>query len=62
MTTKALIEKIEKLEKKFKKIKIPKKVLGKVYVDEKILEKAKKALFNFDIENFVKKKELKSWK
>ena len=41
---------------------MPKKVLGKIFVDEKLLEKAKKALFNFDIEKFVTKKNLKSWK
>lgn len=62
MTTKTLIEKVEKLEKELKEIKMPKKILGKVYVDEKLLEKAKKALFKFDIEKYVKKEELKSWK
>lgn len=62
MTTETLIKKIEKLEKELKEIKMPKEILGKVFVDEKILEKAKKAFFNFDIEKFVKKKELKSWK
>jgi len=62
MITKTLIKKVEKLEKKLKEIKMPKKVLGKIFVDEKLLEKAKKALFNFDIEKFVTKKNLKSWK
>ena len=62
MNTKTLTKKIEKLEKELKEIKMPKKVLGKIFVDEKLLEKAKKALFNFDIEKFVKKKDLKSWK
>lgn len=62
MTTKTLIEKIEKLEKEIKEIKMPKKILGKIFVNEKILKKAKKALFDFDIEKFVKKKELKLWK
>jgi hypothetical protein len=62
MTTQALLEKIKKLEKELKEIKTPKKFLGKVFVDEKLLEEAKKALFNFDIEKFIKKKELKSWK
>jgi hypothetical protein len=62
MTTQALLEKIKKLEKELKEIKTPQKFLGKVFVDEKILEEAKKALFNFDIEKFIKKKELKSWK
>jgi hypothetical protein len=62
MTTQLLLEKIKKLEKELKEIKMPQKILGKVFVDEKILKKAKKALFDFDIEKFVKKKELKSWK
>lgn len=62
MTTKTLIKKIEKLEKELKEIKMPKKILGKVFVDKKLLEKAKKALFDFDIEKFVTKKDLKSWK
>ena len=62
MTTETLIRKIEKLEKELKEIKMPKKILGKVFVDEKILEKAKRALFDFDIEKFIKKGELKSWK
>jgi len=62
MTTKTLAEKIKKLEKELKKIKKPKKILGKIFVDEKILEKAKRALFDFDIEKFVKKKNLSSWK
>jgi hypothetical protein len=62
MTTQALLEKIKKLEKELKEIKTPQKFLGKVFVDEKLLEEAKKALFNFDIEKFIKKKELKSWK
>jgi hypothetical protein len=60
MTTQLLLEKIKKLEKELKEIKMPQKILGKVFVDEKILKKAKKALFDFDIEKFVKKKELKS--
>ena len=62
MNTKTLTKKIEKLEKELEEIKMQKKILGKIFVDEKILEKAKKALFNFDIEKFVKKKDLKSWK
>ena len=62
MNTKTLTKKIEKLEKELEEIKMPKKILGKIFVDEKILEKAKKALFNFDIEKFVTKKNLKSWK
>jgi len=55
MTTKTLIKKVEKLEKELREIKMPKKILGKVFVDEKILEDAKKALFDFDIEKFVNK-------
>jgi hypothetical protein len=62
MITKTLIKKIEKLEKKLKEIKMPKRVLGKIFVDKKLLEKVKKALFDFDIEKFVTKKDLKSWK
>jgi len=62
MTTQLLLEKIKKLEKELKEIKMSQKILGKVFVDEEILKKAKKALFDFDIEKFVKKKELKSWK
>jgi uncharacterized protein (UPF0335 family) len=62
MTLETLIKRVEKLEKELKEIKMPKKVLGKIFVDKKLLEKAKKALFNFDIEKFVTKKDLKSWK
>jgi uncharacterized protein (UPF0335 family) len=62
MTLETLIKKVEKLEKELKEIKMPKKVLGKIFVDKKLLEKAKKALFDFDIEKFVNKKDLKSWK
>lgn len=59
MTTKTLVKKIEELEKEIKEIKMPKEVLGKLFVDEKILEKAKRALFNFDIEKYVKNEEIK---
>ena len=61
MTTQALIKKIEKIEKELIKFKQPKSILGKIYVDEKILKQASKTLFDFDIEKFVSKKDLK-WK
>jgi len=62
MTTQILIEKIKKIEQELIKIKQPKSILGKIHVDEKILEQTKKAIFDFDIEKFVSKKDLKKWK
>ncbi|TSC75428.1 MAG: hypothetical protein G01um101430_270 [Parcubacteria group bacterium Gr01-1014_30] len=62
MTTQALTQKIEKLEKEILLLKEPKSILAKVHVDEELVQKAKKALFNFDIEKFVSKKDLKAWK
>ncbi len=34
----------------------------KIYVDSTILKKASKALFDFDIEKYVSKKDLRAWK
>ncbi|MBI5683370.1 MAG: hypothetical protein HZC45_09490 [Deltaproteobacteria bacterium] len=57
MTTQAIIKKIEKLERELKELKKPKSILGKLYVDSDILKQASKALFDFDIEKFVTKKD-----
>lgn len=62
MITQAIIKKIEKLEKELKELKKPKSILGKLYVDSEILKQASKALFDFDIEKFVTKKDIKLWK
>lgn len=59
MTTQTLIKKIEKVEQELAELKKPKSILGKLYVDEKILKQASKAIFDFDIEKFVSKKDLK---
>lgn len=62
MTTQALIKKITKIEKDLAGLIQPKDIFGKMQVDEEILKKAKKAIFDFDIEKFVSKKDVKSWK
>lgn len=61
MTTQTIIKKIEKLERELKELKKPKSILGKLYVDSDILKQASKALFDFDIEKFVTKKDIKLW-
>lgn len=62
MSTQLLVKKIEKLEKALIAFKQPKDIMGKVRVDGKILKQAERALFKFDIEKFVSKKDLRSWK
>ncbi|MBU4298816.1 hypothetical protein KJ636_02140 [Patescibacteria group bacterium] len=62
MTTQMLVKKIEKIEKELVELKQPKSISGKIFVDFEILKTAKKALFDFDIEKFVSKKDLKLWK
>lgn len=62
MTTQALTKKIEKIEKEILLLKEPKSILAKIHVDKELIQKAKKALFDFDIEKFVTKKDLKAWK
>ncbi len=62
MTTQTLIKKIEKIEKELSEFKQPKSILGKIYIDSEIFKKASKALFDFDIEKFISKKDLKLWK
>ena len=57
-----LVKKIEKIEKELVELKQPKSISGKIFVDFEILKTAKKALFDFDIEKFVSKKDLKLWK
>lgn len=50
-------------QKQFKVLmKKPKNILGKVRVDDKVIKQAKKALFNFDIEKYISKKDLLVWK
>ncbi len=61
MANQTLVKKIGRIEKELKELKKPKSILGKVYVDSEILKKAKKALFDFDIEKFISKKDLKIW-
>ena len=62
MTMQTIIKKIEEIEHELQELKQPKSILGKVVVDSTIVKKAKKALFDFDIEKFVTRKDLKSWK
>jgi len=62
MTMQTIIEKIEKIEQELQQLKQPKSILGKVFVDSTLVKKAKEAIFDFDIEKFVTKKDLKSWK
>ena len=58
MTTQAIIEKIEKIGQEMQQLKQPKSILGKVFVDSTVVKKAKKAIFDFDIEKFVTKRDL----
>lgn len=44
------------------KAKKPKNGEIKIFVDSVILKKASKALFDFDIEKYVSKKDLQAWK
>ena len=62
MTTQLLEKKIQKIEREIEILKKPKSVLSGVYVDEKLIASAKKSVFDFDIEKFVSKKDLKIWK
>jgi chaperonin cofactor prefoldin len=62
MTTQALLKKIDKIEHELHELKKPKSILGKIQVDSKILKQVKNAIFDFDIERFVSKKDLKTWK
>lgn len=57
-----IIKKIEKIEHELQQLKQPKSILGKITVDSKVIKKASKALFDFDIEKFVTKRDLNSWK
>ena len=63
MATKELLKKVERLEKEVAELKKPRNILGKIYVDGNVLKQAAKAPFDFDIEAFVSKKDLKKpWK
>jgi hypothetical protein len=61
-STRELIKKIKKIEKELKILKEPHSILGKMNVDETIIKHASQALFDFDIEKYVTKKDLKAWK
>ena len=61
-TTKELSRKIKKIEKELSILREPHSVLGKMRVDEETIKQASQALFDFDIEKYVSKKDLKSWK
>lgn len=56
------MEKIKKIEKEILELKQPQLILSKVYVDADIIKQASKNLFDFDIEKFISKKDLKLWK
>jgi hypothetical protein len=58
----AILKKIEKIEQQLAQLQQPKNILGKLKVDSKTIQKASKAIFDFDIEKFVTKKDLKAWK
>ena len=62
MTIQAITQKLEKIEQALEELKQPKSILGKFVIDSKTIEKASQVLFDFDIEKFVTKKDLKSWK
>lgn len=62
MTIQAIIKKIEKIEQEMQQLKQPKSILGKIAVDSKVIKKASKALFDFDIEKFVTKRDINLWK
>jgi len=62
MTTQTILKKIEKIEQELTQLQQPKSILGKFEVDSATLKKASKALFDFDIEKFVTKKDLKIWR
>ena len=57
-----IIKRIEGIEQELKEMKRPKSILGKLTVNSKLIKKASKALFDFDIEKFVTKRDLNSWK
>ena len=58
MTAKALARKVERLEREIRSLREPRHVFGKTRVDEALLKKAGEALFRFDIEEFVSRKDL----
>lgn len=71
MQNQQLISKITSLEEELRKIKAqiqrrPVKktgsVWGKINLLDSQIEEAKKAVFDFDIEKFVDKKDVASWK
>ena len=71
MQNQYIVFKINELEGELRKIKaqIAKKPLksaplvwGKINVLESQIDEAKEAVFDFDIENFVDKKDVASWK
>ncbi len=57
-----IIKKIEALEQKFAEFAKPKSILGKMKVDDAVLQQAAKAPFDFDIEKYVSKKDVERWK
>ncbi|MBI5527592.1 MAG: hypothetical protein HY897_14770 [Deltaproteobacteria bacterium] len=62
MTAKALAKKAERLEREIKLLWEPKPVLGKIVVDEAVLAKTARVLFDFDTEQSVSKKDVHEWK
>jgi len=71
MHSQFIITRINELEEELKRIKaqIAKKpsgsagfVWGKINILENNIEEAKMAIFDFDIEKFVSKKDVASWK
>ena len=63
MMLQTLIKKVNKLEKEVASLKKPTSTLGTIHVNDSIIKQASKALFDFDIESFVSKNDLKKkWK
>jgi hypothetical protein len=61
MTVQTLAKKVSLLEKKIISLEMPSSVLVKLFVDEEVIDKAKKAVFDFDIDKFVSAKDLNLW-
>lgn len=62
MNTQLLGKKIEKIEEELYTLTHPQPILPKMQVDDAILEQAQQALFDFDIDEFVTKKDVQRWK
>jgi hypothetical protein len=62
MNAQLLNKKIKKIEEELYTLKHPQPIFPKIQVDDTTLENARKALFDFDIDEFVTKKDVERWK